>query len=232
MKFKESLMGLIFVNPNEEVSKKESVSFPETTTTFPEKTMSFPVETIQQVNTVAVNTAPVSCEPFMQKVMEMYEEGFNSLNQTGYDFYEYFKAVLKGGVTNPLVYQMALQMAQGMDSTVTKETLITQSDFYVKELEKVFNSYVSEGVGKKNSTIIEKEKESKELSESLTNIDKEIKKLTQEKEQKEEALRGIEGKYAPIIQEIDCKLLANETARNTLVGSIKSVVQGITTNIN
>ncbi len=229
MKFnKESLMGLIFVNSDTEAPKKEPevVSFPQTSS---EPT--FPVESVPQVNTVAVNTAPVSCEPYMQKVMEMYEAGFDSLNQTGYDFYEYFKAVLKGGSTNPLVYQMALQMAQGMDSTVTKETLIAQSDFYVKELEKVFNTYVGEGVGKKNSTVLEKEKESQDLSEGLASIDKEIKRLTKEKEQKEEALRGIEGKYRPIIQEIDCKLLANETARNTLVGSIKSVVQGITTNI-
>lgn len=230
MKFdKESLMGLIFVNSDTQAPKKEPevVSFPQTSSA-----PTFPVESVSQPNTNAVNTAPVSCEPYMQKVMQMYEEGFDSLNQTGYDFYEYFKAVLKAGVSNPLVYQMALQMAQGMDATVTKETLIAQSDFYVKELEKVFNSYIGEGVGKKNSTILDKEKESKSLSESLITIASQIEKLNKEKEEKEQALRGIEGKYAPIIQEIDCKLLANETARNTLVSSIKNVVQGITTNIN
>ncbi len=178
-------------------------------------------------------TAPVlSCEPYMGQVMELYETGFDSLNKEGYDFYEYFKAILKGGVDNPLIYDMAFQMAKGMDKTVTKERLLGDSDFYIQELDKVFSNYVAAGKSKKDETIHLKKVESEKLTKEVSEIDKEISRLTSEKRVKEEALQSIDKKYDPTVQEIDCKLLANQTARDTLVGSIKKVKEGLTTNVN
>ena len=47
---------------------------------------------------------------------------------------------------------MALAMATAMDSSLTKEKLISQADYYVTELNKTFQAYADNGNGKKHAT--------------------------------------------------------------------------------
>jgi hypothetical protein len=63
----------------------------------------------------------------LEKAIELYQSGFDNLNQPGFDFYEYYQLVMNGGVTNP--HTMAFTMANTMDKLVTKVSLISQSDF-------------------------------------------------------------------------------------------------------
>jgi hypothetical protein len=37
----------------------------------------------------------------LEKAIELYQSGFDNLNQPGFDFYEYYQLVMNGGVTNP-----------------------------------------------------------------------------------------------------------------------------------
>jgi hypothetical protein len=73
----------------------------------------------------------------------LYQSGFDNLNQPGFDFYEYYQLVMNGGVTKQ-IYTMAFTMANTMDKLVTKG-LISQSDFYISEITKQYDGFVSKG---------------------------------------------------------------------------------------
>jgi len=181
--------------------------------------------------TKTVTPETISCEPHMEKIMGMYEKGFEDLNQDGYDFYEYYKALIEAGLTNPMMYQMALTMAKSMDPNVSKESLLQQAEFYNAEIEKVHAHYQKQGEDKSKQISQMKESEESTLSSELVNIDAELDKLTRLKTQKENELKRIDGKYSPDITEIQCKVMANDMAKNAILGSIKEVMEGIKKNI-
>jgi len=180
---------------------------------------------------VAITPENPACVPHMDTIMKLYEDGFDRLNMEGYDFYEFFKAVVKVGTSNPAMYGMALTMAQGMDSKVTKSSLISQSEYYISEINKVYQSYVENGNLKREQALKAKGNEEASLSQELSDINGEILRLTQLQSQKQSELSQIESKYSPEITDIQCKLMANDMAKDKIIGSIKTVVDGINQNI-
>lgn len=180
---------------------------------------------------VTITPENPACTPHVEKIMKLYEDGFNSLNLEGYDFFEFFQAVVKVGASNPAMYNMAFTMAQAMDSKVTKETLLSQSTYYIDEIEKVYKSYVDNGNIKKQDALMAKSNETSTLTKELADINSDILRLNELKVNKEGELSRIDNKYTPEITDIECKLMANEVARERIIGSIKSVVDGINRNI-
>jgi len=167
----------------------------------------------------------------MDKIMSLYEDGFNGLNLAGYDFFEFFQAVVKTGANNPTMYNMALTMAQAMDSTVTKSSLVTQSQYYIDEIEKVYKTYVDSGNVKRQQALQSKGNEEASLANELTEINNEIVRLNQMKSQKEAELSRIDSKYTPDITDVECKLMANDIAKERIIGTIRTVVDGINKNL-
>lgn len=172
-----------------------------------------------------------SCEPHMDNVMNLYEQGFDNLNQDGYDFYEYYKAVLEAGADNPAIYKMALTMAKAMDPGVSKESLIKQSEFYLTEIANVYKSYESQGKKKKVSIETEKGREEEGLRIKLEEVKQKLVELEALKGNYESSLSSIDNKYAGELHDIDCKLEANNVAKREIFESINKVKQGINTNI-
>jgi len=186
---------------------------------------------VAQAPVVAVTASDPACATHMDKILTMYEKGFDNLNQDGYDFFEYFQGIMAAGVGNAAAYKMALTMASSMDVSITKESLLTQSQFYINEINKVYNEYVSNGNAKKNEIIKAKGQEEQTLTGELSEIDKQIAKLKLEKSSKQSKLSAIDSTYQPTLIYIDCKLMANDEAKNKIIGSIQSVVDGINSNI-
>lgn len=230
----------LFINNENSTEDKKEVVQEKTTTTFASK---FPSSGPTAEPTVAAPVArPVAtsaaitpdnpaCAPHMDKIMGLYENGFESLNMAGYDFYEYFQAVVQTGVNNPAMYAMALTMAQSMDKTVTKETLISQSQFYIDEINKVYNGYVENGDSKRKSLLAAKSNEETTLTNELSGINNEIARLTQMKITKEAELTTIDGKYSPEITDVECKSMANDIAKERIIATITTVVDGINKNL-
>jgi hypothetical protein len=217
--------------PKEDVQKSFKSKFP--------SSGSATVEVETKMETI-IPTAPVmaaitpenpACLPHMDKIMKLYEDGFNGLNLAGYDFFEFFQAVVKTGANNPAMYNMALTMAQAMDSTVTKSSLVTQSQFYIEEINKVYKTYVDNGNAKRQEALQAKGNEEASLSKDLGDINSEIARLNQLKNQKEAELSKIDSKYSPEITDIECKLMANDIAKERIIGTIKTVVDGINKNL-
>ena len=161
----------------------------------------------------------------------MYETGFEGLNMEGYDFFEFYKAILSAGADNPAVYPMAFTMAQTMDKKITKDSLTSQSDFYVQEISKVHTKYVENGTSKKNELLNRKEEERQQLNTEVQNLKMQIEALTNQMNNAQNNLTQIDNKYANDLLEVDCKLMANDLAKNNLLASINKVKQGLINNV-
>jgi hypothetical protein len=167
----------------------------------------------------------------LQATLELYQKGFDSINQPGYDFYEFYQAIMQAGPTNPQVYGMALTMASAMDRTITKDKLIQQSDYYLAEITKVYNDYNSKGIAKKQDLISQKQRENEALTNELSLLRQQLEAIKTQIADKENKLSVIDVKYAPMLSEVDSKIGANEMAKNQIVQSIEQVKNGIINNI-
>jgi len=167
----------------------------------------------------------------LSKALLIYENGFDSLNQPGYDFYEFYKAVMAGGVDNPAIYGMAFGMGTAMDKTITKEKLLQQSDFYLNEITKVYNEYVSKGNTKRQEVINQKNHENESLIGELNLMKQQLEQLQIQIADRENKLSVIDSKYGPILSEVENKIAANDMAKEKIVGSIEQVKNGIINNL-
>jgi hypothetical protein len=167
----------------------------------------------------------------LAKTLEMYEAGFDSLNQPGYDFYEFFKSVMAGGIDNPAIYAMAFQMGSVMDKTITKDKLLMQSDFYISEINKVYNDYVTKGNGKRQEVINQKNHENESLVGELNLMKQQLEQLQIQITDRENKLSVIDSKYGPMLSEVESKIAANDLAKQKIVGSIEQVKNGIINNL-
>lgn len=214
------------VVPTAEPVKVASVNQPVSTTTFPTQTA--PVVNIPQP--VASLQNP-SCQPHLDKIVQLYETGFDGLNLPGYDFYEFFKAVISGGIDNPQVYAMAFSMGKAMDNNVSKDTLVTQSQFYIDEIMKVHKNYVENGTTKKNQLVSTKESERSQLVSELDSLKMQMEVISNQIVVKQTSLGDIDNKYSNDLLDIDCKLMANDVAKDRILSSINSVKQGLINNL-
>jgi hypothetical protein len=167
----------------------------------------------------------------LAKTLEMYEAGFDSLNQPGYDFYEFFKAVMAGGIDNPAIYGMAFGMGSAMDKSITKDKLLMQSDFYITEINKVYNDYVAKGNGKRQEVINQKNHENESLVGELNLMRQQLEQLQVQISDRENKLSVIDSKYGPVLAEVETKIAANDLAKQKIVGSIEQVKNGIINNL-
>ncbi|WP_106791101.1 hypothetical protein [Aquimarina sp. Aq78] len=212
---------------NDETSEGEK---PRETTPVQPSSNSFP-ESGKSVSKFPVNppkTTLVS-DSVLNTIIEMYESGFESLNKPGYDFYEFFKAIKAVGSNDPSVYKMAFTMAQGVDSTVSKNTLLTQADFYIKEIEKVHKQYQNQGNSKKSKILSSQKNRKDTLNTEISDLEKKLIEIQNQISVKKNLLQSVDADVE--VSEIDQKIVANDKARSKILETIVAVVEGIKNNI-
>lgn len=208
-------------NSEEKETKKVEVNAP---SSFPDSQSStkFPEDIHQKV---AVDNT------ILTTIIQMYESGFESLNQPGYDFYEFFTAVKAVNSNDPAIYKMALTMAQGVDKKVTKSTLLTQANFYTDEIEKVHKAYESQGNTKK-AQIQHIQKTKKEiLINEVSALEKKLLEIQNQISEKKNELQFLDTNIISEVAEINQKIIANDQARKKILETIMTVVDGIKNNI-
>ena len=224
----------------EPVKKETTLSkFPTAapTNSAPAESFSFPKVETQSFTpepTPSVSFAPISSQvpnEYIEKALDVYEKGFESLNQPGFDFYEFFQSVALGGSNNPQVYVMAFQMAYGMDKSITKDKLVQQADFYLTEIDKVYQEYVGKGNGKKQELLTLKDNENKNLVSELDSMKQQLAALQIQIEDRQRKLGEIDTKYGPQLSKIENKISANNIANQKIVESIQHVKTGIISNL-
>lgn len=191
-------------------------SFPETSSSskFPEHTT--------KTTTISNDT--------LSGIIEMYESGFNSLNQPGYDFYEFFKAIKAVGTNEPSIYKMALTMAKSVDTKVSKKTLLSEADFYIKEIEKVHKQYQSQGAKKKNQILSNQKTQKTTLSSEISALEKNLLEIQNQISVKNNQLQSLDNSSTDL-SDIDQKIMANDAAKSKILETIVTVVDGIKNNL-
>lgn len=171
-------------------------------------------------------------EEHIRSFSEMYQSGFDSINQPGYDFYEFFQSVSSGGIDNPQIYGMAMSVAKAMNKEISKESLINSANFYLSEILKVHQNFVESGNGKKKALIAQGDSEKQSLTNELNELNKQLSSIRIQIQDRETKLSMIGDKIQPQISELDSKLIANDFTKDKIVTTIEKVKSGINNHIN
>jgi len=212
----------LWIVSDKKPKKEESVQENNTSST----PLKFPVNNIAPVSVGTTN-----CEPHMDAVMSLYEKGFDGLNKPGVEFFEYFKSVVSVGVDNAQAYTMAFNMLRSLEGSMTKDSLLSQSKYYLDEIEKVHQGYLQNGLDKKRHIETQKNSETEQLKTDLNMLKQQLESVQTQISIKETALFGIDAKYNPEIETIGCKMSANDMAKDKILNTINKVVSGINTNL-
>lgn len=203
-----------------EVKKESSVKFPSSN--------EFETQTSTKQNKSQGNP---DIQKHLEKFAEIYHTTFEGLNQPGYDFFEYYTAVISGDISDSKTYVMAFNMGKAMDKTITKEKLLEYSEYYVAETNKIYNKFITDGNAKKQDLENQKHTENENLSSELTSLKQQLESIKVQIQDKENKLSLIDNKYQPLIFEVENKLTANDEARNKMMSTIETVKQGIINNL-
>lgn len=209
----------LFVNDNDSHSTSSVIRKEEPVSLNPEN--KFPQQ-IEQTYTTDSST-----NPFLKEIFEVYDKGFESLNEPGFDFFELYKSVLAVGVTNPQSYQMAFTMGKSINSDLTKDFLLQKANFYITEIEKVYEKYNVVGKAKKQELDNNITKDKYNLSKSITDLESNIVQLQKELEAKKAELQKMDPTNRKELTEIQLKIEANDLAKEKILSSINTVITGI-----
>lgn len=209
----------LFINENTNDSDKKEIVIP---SNLPQEDTHFPIDSsITKKNKTAIEN------PFIDEILEVYENGFNSLNIEGFDFFEMYKSVISVGVINPQSYHMAFTMGKTIKSDLTKELLLEKSEFYLDEIDKVYQKYDATGRSRKNDLDMAITRDKVNLSKRISDLDEQILELQKELEKKKKELSQIDITNVIQYNEIQMKIEANDFAKKKIIDSINIVVAGI-----
>ena len=212
-----------------------NIKFPTAETKKVEESPSILTSLFGQTNSVQApptfSTPTTVSDEYLEKALVLYQNGFDSLNQPGFDFYEFYQSVANAGISNPQIYTMAFSLASSMDKTVTKDKLVQQAEYYISEIGKVYTDFVSKGNAKKIEVESQKTQENQSLINELNVMNQQLEALKIQIEDRNKKLSAIGTKYDPQLIEIGNKLNANTMAKDKIIQSIEQVKNGIITNI-
>lgn len=191
------------------------------------KAASFPQTNKFPEGEINLNNSNNSSNPFLGEVLDVYQKGFEGLNQEGFDFFEMYKSVNAVGVTNPQSYQMAFTMGKTINSSLTKDFLMDKGKFYLTEIEKVYEKYNITGNSKKSDLNLKINQEKKNLTNNISDLENQITNLQKELETKKGDLQRIDNDNAKKFLELQQKIEANNMAKQKIQDSINLVITGI-----
>jgi len=203
---------------------EENTSPPKEETTQP----SFSATENRFPDTAQSNTGAGSVNnPFISEILDVYQKGFDSLNQEGFDFFEFYKSVIAVGESNPQSYQMAFTMGKSIKPELTREYLLEKSQYYIDEIEKVYAKYDSTGKARKGELDMNITRDKVNLTKSISDIETQIQQLQHELETKKIELSKLDTVNKEQYTEIQLKIEANNVAKQRIVDSIGKVINGI-----
>lgn len=236
---------LVFADENDNTNQEpvsKPAQKPKTAQSFPTE---FPKEAVASGFEFQTSSTPVPPMPASTPIMAgnpskeildgirgMYQKGFDSLNQNGYDFYEFSKAIEQaGGADNSQMYVMAFTMAQAMDGSITKDRLVQSADFYIQKILEAYQNFATQGQSKLQGVETQKHNERSSLEGELQNLQEQLNALQIQINNRKTKLGQIDSKYVGLISETQSKLQANEAVKTEFVNKLTKIKSGITNNL-
>lgn len=222
----------LFVNDDGIENKKQEQTTPITNNSnnkFPETNVAFPSQqtNINHQTPVSDNSNSVSNNPFLNEVLGVYEKGFDSLNQSGFDFFELYKSVQSVGASNPQAYQMAFTMGKTINPELSKAILLDKAKFYIDEIQKVYQKYDAIGNSKKQELNTAVSNNKATLTKTIAELESQIEKLQADLHKNKEQLSKVDANNSNQFSEFQLKIDANNLAKDTILNSINTVITGI-----
>lgn len=219
-----SWKGLFVNDDNAQNDTPKPILVPEKNQNSISNSDKFPTST---ASPIIPNSTPIAENKFLAEILSVYENGFDTLNNEGFDFFELYKSVCAVGINNPQSYQMAFAMGKSLRPEITKQFLLDKSDYYISEIEKVHKNYDVIGNARNtelnNSVSLQKSNLTKEI-ETLQN---QISALQNTLQSKVAELGKIDSDVTTSFEEIKLKIHANNEAKQKILESINTVVAGI-----
>lgn len=169
-----------------------------------------------------VQTEVAETNDFLDETLVQYEEGFAKLNIPGLDFYEFCQAVSKLDANDPKTFNI-VQVTLG----VPKEILLENAALYVKNILALHAQHETAIKQKADTLINARSKESEGLNTQIASTKTQIQQLQQQLQKAEEDLKVVHQKYMADEQHLQKLTHANDYAKNTIVGRISTVAEGI-----
>jgi hypothetical protein len=198
------------------------------------ETLSFPVQSQNPQHTQSVPVQPIT-DPAVSDVLQVYENGLESINMPGFDFYEFYKTVITTGHPSEQTYLMAYQMAKTLDKTITPSKLLHDAEFYISKINEVHSNYVTQGQQKLNGIDQKKTQEKTSLQTEIDNATRRITELRTELQhleaeigKKRSILMKVDDTYYPQEKTIREKLSANDVAKKISIEKLNMIKEGIT----
>lgn len=186
---------------------------------------SMPTEMPSTLNTQTFDSSALN--KVVESVTQTYNNGFISLNREGYDFFEYYQAIKSINGTTTDQYKMAFTMGKSMNPSITPESLVSDSQYYIAEIQKVYNQYESSGMKKAKEAEEDKTKRKESLNFQIISLKQQISTLQAELENKTNELNGNDSPFDSALNDINLKLEANKIAGNNLISSLQEVSTNI-----
>jgi uncharacterized small protein (DUF1192 family) len=207
----------LFINEDQSTAKEE-IPEPAPSKQFENK---FPDQQQQHFSETSIPN------PFLTEILAVYEKGFDSLNASGFDFFELYKSVIAVGTTNPQSYQMAFTMGKTLTPNLSKEMLLEKASYYIAEIEKVHAKFDSDGNSKKAALDHNISNQKQSLSKNVSELEAKIAELQKELETKKQELLKIDSTNKEQYSALQLKIEANNLAKSKILESINTVVTGI-----
>lgn len=118
-------------------------------------------------------------------------------------------------------------MGKSINSDLTKDFLLQKANFYIAEIEKVYEKYNVVGKAKKQELDNNITKDKYNLSKSITDLESNIVQLQKELEAKKAELQKMDPANRKELTEIQLKIEANDLAKEKIMSSINTVITGI-----
>lgn len=217
----------LFVKSDEEetVSKSEPAA----------ESFSFPVQNTGGSQPQPAAPPPISAtDSAIKEVLQVYENGLDSINMPGYDFYEFYQTVISTGAPVEQTYKMAFQMGKTLDKTITPSKLLTDAEFYISKINEVHSQYVTQGQQRINA--LQEKKTSERLAlqsevdgatQRIAQLRAELQQLEHELTLKRNTLNKIDEGYLPQEKSVREKMTANDIARKTSIDKLNMIKDGI-----
>jgi hypothetical protein len=197
-------------------------------------TPSFPIAQPNQHTSPQAVQQPLSGNPYVGEIIQVYEKGLESINMPGYDFYDFFTAVNAAGGLNEPILKMAFQMGKTMDASLSAQKLAQDAEYYLSKIKDVHQKYAEQGRSKFDSLTGQLRSERENLSSEANGIEVEIAKLKQQIQdlegklnQSRATLSKVDEKYKPQQDVIQLKLTANDQAMQISAQKLNAVKNAI-----
>jgi uncharacterized protein involved in exopolysaccharide biosynthesis len=166
----------------------------------------------------------------LNKVVEMYQKGFDALNLPGPDFWEFYTVVTKTPNPTAETYQTAFMML-GTMADLPKNKLVEHGGYYVTKINEQHKAFAAQGNQKIADLLAKKDTEESQLKSEEATISQQIQELQKRLVNTQQNLRGVEAKYQVEHSQLVETVSANDAAKDHILGRITAVIDGIKTNI-